>query len=503
MYSLLIAEDEILERRMLEKIIQREYPMVDRILLAEHGLEALTLTRRHVPDILLVDINMPGMSGLELIHALRQEAFEGQIVIITAYDKFMYAQTAIDHGVLGYLLKPVHAAALQKVLGKCFGRIDRRDELDRQAHQTRQTLHKLTTYVRPQLMREMLSGIVPELALRTICGWPDEENLKCSVLWLRYAQDQPHDAAGEALGHVLAVFGHFFSLVSIWEGPNLFLLLQPLRAMEREQMNAALWLLVRKLSVSGSIPEGPQVYISQVTDTYEALRDTLARKTPFYPSSEEIPPALLPLQAAMDVKTRRARRKKAVMRLKERDAVRVLSLYSKLIGDPVHCWRGVHLLLDACVDCIEIDSLVDLLAQLTRANALKAIRSFLEDALGPPAAGAGDNASMDNALALMRTHFGSPSFSQSWLAEELGLSQAYFSRLFKKTTGTSFVAMLTEIRMECALELLEKGVDISATAFQCGYQSAKYFADTFRQFFGVSAHHYQKQLTEISEGISG
>lgn len=80
--------------------------------------------------------------------------------------------------------------------------------------------------------------------------------------------------------------------------------------------------------------------------------------------------------------------------------------------------------------------------------------------------------------------------SQADVATQLGLSQSYFSRLFKKETGETFMAALTHTRLSHAKEMLAQGASIQETSEACGYQSKKYFSDVFRQNFGVSVTQY-------------
>lgn len=493
MYSLLIAEDEILERRMLEKIIRKEYPMIDRLQLAEHGFAAFEMAKAQPPDILLVDINMPGMTGLELIQALRQEAYGGEIIILTAYDSFAYAQQAIDHEVMGYLLKPVDAGELRGHLAKCFQRIDERTAQSLMATDTQQKIGRLITYIRPQLMRDMLSGVVPEQTLRTLCGWPEEAILQCAVLQIRFADEQPEDAHREALERVLSAFGKYFSFVSLWEAGALFIVMQPLAQMAGEQMYAALFLLAKRAARALLSTAGHLVYISRINASYEALRDTLASRDAFLPWAENTPAALLPLEAVLTVKEQGVRKKKALHRLAEGDAVRVLSLYSRPIADPAQCWCGVWLFADTYSTYTDANALIDLVCGLKPATALRDVRAFLDEALGAVNEKDREDHTMARALALMREQYASIHFSQAWLAEELGLSPAYFSRLYRKKMGESFIVALTNIRMQKAEALLREGTSVAAAATRCGYQSAKYFADAFRQHFGVSAHQYPQE----------
>ena len=79
------------------------------------------------------------------------------------------------------------------------------------------------------------------------------------------------------------------------------------------------------------------------------------------------------------------------------------------------------------------------------------------------------------------------------IAEELGLSAAYFSNLFKQQTGKNFVTLLHEIRIEHAIGLINQGEnDMEKIAKQCGYVSKKYFFEAFKRTTGQSVTQYRQ-----------
>ena len=84
--------------------------------------------------------------------------------------------------------------------------------------------------------------------------------------------------------------------------------------------------------------------------------------------------------------------------------------------------------------------------------------------------------------------------SQADIAEHFGLSQAYFSRFFKKETGETFITYLTHLRLERAKNLLIAGKGVSEVAESCGYQSKKYFLDVFRQNTGKTVAQYLEEV---------
>ena len=112
MYQILIAEDEALERKVLCSILRRHFGDLCKIHEAKNGTEAVTLFLEHKPQVALLDIEMPGSTGLEAARQIRQSGLPCMILFLSAYDKFSYAREAITLRALDYLLKPYEAQEL-------------------------------------------------------------------------------------------------------------------------------------------------------------------------------------------------------------------------------------------------------------------------------------------------------------------------------------------------------------------------------------------------------
>ena len=104
--KLLVAEDELIERKVLCKTLQKY--LGDLIILyeARNGREALELYAREAPQVVILDIEMPGYTGLEVARKIRETDKTCGILFLTGYDKFAYAKQAIAVRALDYLLKP-------------------------------------------------------------------------------------------------------------------------------------------------------------------------------------------------------------------------------------------------------------------------------------------------------------------------------------------------------------------------------------------------------------
>jgi len=106
MYRILIAEDEMIERMMLKKTLQKIFGDSCDVLEAENGKRALEIFRSTDIHVVILDIEMPGIKGVEAAEIMRKEKEGFCIIFLTAYDKFEYAKKAIAVHALEYLLKP-------------------------------------------------------------------------------------------------------------------------------------------------------------------------------------------------------------------------------------------------------------------------------------------------------------------------------------------------------------------------------------------------------------
>lgn len=118
MYTLLVVDDEPILIKGIRSFIDFKRLDITTVLEASNGEEALALCKAHRPDIVLADINMPKMNGLDFAEAAKKLYPTIKIAMITGYDYFDYAVAALKSGVDDYVLKPVSKKDIQEVLQK-------------------------------------------------------------------------------------------------------------------------------------------------------------------------------------------------------------------------------------------------------------------------------------------------------------------------------------------------------------------------------------------------
>ena len=117
-YTIVVADDEEEIRRSLIRKVDWDEAGFRVVGEAENGIEALELVEKLEPDLLLTYLKMPFVSGIELARQVREIRPTMQIVFLSGYDDFTYAQQAIQYNIISYMLKPISAKEVTEELKK-------------------------------------------------------------------------------------------------------------------------------------------------------------------------------------------------------------------------------------------------------------------------------------------------------------------------------------------------------------------------------------------------
>ncbi len=160
-YTILIADDEPLERHALHELVAQNAPGTPRIRVAGDGIGVVRLADTERIDIALLDIRMPGMTGLDAAAHLRRVHPSAAIVFLSAFDYFSYAQAALRLGAVDYLIKPVEDDAVLRVLERYHRALaDRRPQTD--VHDSR--FQEAARFLEYELLDDLVAGD-PDLEL--------------------------------------------------------------------------------------------------------------------------------------------------------------------------------------------------------------------------------------------------------------------------------------------------------------------------------------------------
>lgn len=171
MYTLLVVDDEKWVRQGLSLTIDWLSEGIELIGEAEDGEEALERIGIDSPDIIITDIKMPRMDGLELMKALKDRPKKAYVIIISGYDDFQYAHKALKYGAFDYVLKPIEETALLEVVRRCVSDLDqenkRRHHLTEMSGRIRESL----PLARQRFLEMLLIGCISDPVIEIEARW--------------------------------------------------------------------------------------------------------------------------------------------------------------------------------------------------------------------------------------------------------------------------------------------------------------------------------------------
>lgn len=158
MYRLMIVDDEQLERIALRQIIENNIAMVKVAGEAKNGEEAIDLAKDIKPHIILMDIKMPEMSGLEASQEIKKIIPEVKIIVLSAFDSFDYAQLAVKVGVCDYLLKPIRPKKVLAVIEKLISEMQEEKKEIQNNKKVKEQLSQIWPFLKTSFIYDILHG---------------------------------------------------------------------------------------------------------------------------------------------------------------------------------------------------------------------------------------------------------------------------------------------------------------------------------------------------------
>ena len=161
LYRVLLADDEAEIRQGISRKIDWAAQGFELAGEAENGAEALELAEQIRPDVVLTDIKMPFMDGLELCRRLRRQLPAAKLVVFSGFDDFEYARQAVSMGVSEYIMKPVNARELEGVLASLRSQLEAQRQQRRDMEALRRRYEESLPVLRELFFARLLDGRVP------------------------------------------------------------------------------------------------------------------------------------------------------------------------------------------------------------------------------------------------------------------------------------------------------------------------------------------------------
>lgn len=525
MLKVLIADDEQLICRLVQILADWETLGMEVVGTAENGLEALEKIENLQPDILITDIRMPGLSGLELIEEAKRCKPDLEVMIISGYAHFEYAQSAIKFGVGNYLLKPIKKEELMSTLRMLGDRCLARQEGALKDSRSRESRQRDMERIRAGLVRDVLNRETGELTRETL---REEYYFDCpgeyfQVFLLKIDCDREEmgqaavglvkEKAKEILvpfveragGRTVFEFEEFTGcgIVNYDRG-------------QREELRRAFRDGVNELDARKNLFGPVEFSLILGTEEEEAagIPVSAERAKHVLPERwvsgtgkvlESVPRGCGDKRELLENYGRNIRDAMERMDMEEgRRAVR--ELQSGLMAMPGVCGRDVleavsaagHLFVSRLEtvrmeECLQ--DFVERVGQCGSAAQVFAVLEIMQESL------MGDILTVRRNEALrpvrMAKQYVQKHFRESITLEDVceatGFSVSYFSALFKKETGEGFSKYLTRVRMEEAKNLLrETGLPVAEICERVGYSDRKHFTAVFHKFTGLNPAEYRK-----------
>lgn len=174
MYRILVADDEPIERAVISKMIERLFPEQLEVILAVNGREAVKLYEEKGCNIALLDIEMPGINGLDAAESISKMDENGVIIFLTAFDEFNYAKRAFAVRALEYLLKPTSEEEIFATLEEAICIVEKNQTLEK-LNRTKELTYKESENVKLNAVAENILEYIKkhyqgEISLQDVAG---------------------------------------------------------------------------------------------------------------------------------------------------------------------------------------------------------------------------------------------------------------------------------------------------------------------------------------------
>ena len=204
MYKLLIVDDEPLERQALRFFVEHSKLEIDTILEAGNGIDAVQLALTEQPDLCVLDIKMPGLSGLEVMEQIKSVNKRCRVVFSTAYSYFDYAVRALQLGALDFLVKPVKKETLIRVLNKGI------DELDAEQSEAeyKVRIKDMTYILEKRILKELVTGQLDEETLWFLEQHGISSDARCAGFFWRLKREISEEEKESISRHLRRELAH-------------------------------------------------------------------------------------------------------------------------------------------------------------------------------------------------------------------------------------------------------------------------------------------------------
>ncbi|MDZ5472294.1 response regulator [Bacillus sp. 31A1R] len=501
MYKILIVDDEKNIRQGIQAMIQREYPTFETFIAAD-GLDALECTEQEQPDILITDIKMPRLDGIQLIKELQERDQKPALIILSGYDDFSYAKEAIKHRVKDYLLKPVNRKELFKTLNTIIEELESNHKMTYQHMDEYRASQLNYILLNPNLNKEDIHSLFKKMQ---IGSYPDgyyvmivdsSEELQGVDLLQRIHELLP----SELNGNYLSFLDKDGRTVLITANVQILPHLKEQLARDRN--------FVFSVGVSEKADD-----LTELKDVYNQAESALKYHF-LYPRSQVIfyekvkgkqeisslPVDLINKISNMLGTDREKEIKSYLLQIMDfevisKNDISYLENVNKEINETI--FKSFFARLGE--ESLETFKLLNKMSEIYNFDNFNDYFHALEDFLmriheyhKQMKSVYSEQKYMDKAIEYIRENY-HKDLNLAVVSNYISLNYSYFSHMFKEFTGQNFVDYLKMVRIEEARRLLkETDFKVFEISEMVGYKNPKQFARVFREIEGISPKEYRE-----------
>jgi two-component system response regulator YesN len=521
-YKVFFVEDEIVTREGIR----------DNVDWAAHGFEfcgeatdgemALPLLRTARPDVLITDIKMPFMDGLQLSKIVRERMPWVKIVILSGHDEFEYAQQAINLGVTEYLLKPVTVQNLHQVLQKLAAQLEQERKEQENIRHLREQIEENRAILRERLLLKVMVGALSSteaIEKGQLLGLDLSARYYLVVILKTELEDRSEQFDYDEYQQVQRVVAGLvedmpdvFLLRKDWE--ELVLLMKgnapEFLEEERERLLERINQEVKRTRYRLTIGSGtPKKRIAELHQSFVEALVNIQRA-----ANEKNNRLINAVDKADLLKVDRAAVENFLRRGAKEDFDSFFNTYIRPLGETALTSYLIknYIFVDVVLATVklvndlggDIDQVVPELESIeTTLASIKTIEQLREQvyriltstlAFRDHHTSSRYMGTIQQAKDYIDHHYMEPELSLNEVAAHVNLSPSHFSVIFSKEASQTFKEYLTEIRIKKAKEYLRttalRSADIS---YQVGYSDPHYFSHVFRKVTGLSPNEFRNR----------
>lgn len=509
--NVFVVDDEFLQRELIKKVIDWEALEMKVAGEAEDGEEALAGAMELKPDVMIMDINIPYINGIEVSKKIKKALPNTQIIILTAYGEFQYAREALALGAVSFVLKPVDPDELTGELQKCREKLEK---IQSQEKSLKMMKAEIDQRQKEQFLLEQISGIVPPV---NDCAAWEKLGLfydrPIAMLYVKFSGQEGFSHRIEELEEMVEDYFPCYEVLAIRQDilfllfgeEKMELVLQLLYTYLQEEMN-------RDGNFFGgvSLVHSGGIYLREAyQEAYEAGKKGERKNricifeplsmSEFLRSVAYEPEKLMYLLRKKDYEGFQAAISEYFRRMEEENMFLPAAYYVAM--DIL-----VHFSLYLTELGMDFSSGTEeeqrALSRSGENGNIKAMKEILQRLLGRgqemiesqriPAT----KKKVQDAKSFIEENYYRFDMSLNLAAEAAGVNASYLSNIFKKECGCSLSRYLTNVRLECAKQWMERapGMTLADIAEKVGYADVYYFSKSFKNYYGITPSKYQEEI---------